>query len=432
MHTKIEYLNNLCRHLPAYATPPLSVSAACNLRFHPTSNVSSTISSILSGSAVILKDKVPFYLRPNNRFDIYPWTRFNNTLIQQVHGIAPEHGPSETMQAELFDVFKRLQTYLHSHYPSSVVTISRIIDGYMRFNPHLGREYLLTLKLDQIGRSPLYHRYHMIRELGPAVSVINLPSAPSSITLNVILPLQKVGTSFREFLQSFIYSGVEHGGRAKLHIVLVVFPTVSADEMKAQVRYLNSKTHPVSASLVVADGKYDYHRGVQVGVKSLGESDGLLFLADVNLRFSPEFFRRCRYNSQIEKRVYYPVAFQLYDWSFKAFSSNSNPPLSADTGRWDPQYFSHLCIYKKDFVKVGGYKEGQTSHRLFKAITSSHLDVFQAPDPDLFRSWTSKRCKDLEESKKRTCLNLKRAGLFEQADRADYLKELKMLQGRIL
>jgi len=380
---------------------------------------------------VLLKDKVPFYLRPRDRFDIYPWVRFNNTLIQPVYGIAPEHSPSESMQAELINVFERLQTYLRSRFPSSVVSVSRIIDGYMRFNPHLGREYLLTIKLDQNGKSPMYHRYHLIRELGPAMSVINLPSAPSSVTVNVILPLQKVGTSFREFLQSYIYSGVEHS-KNKMHIVLVVFPTVSADEVKAQVRYLNSNSHPVSASVVMVDEEYDFHRGIQSGVKSLSENNGLLFLADVNLRFGSDFFRRCRYNSQLEKRVYYPVAFQLYDWSFKGYSVHSNPPLSADTGRWDAQHFSHLCIYKKDYVKIGGYEENQNSRGLFKAITTSYLDVFQAPDPDLFRTWTSKRCKDLEESKAKTCLNLKRAGLFEQAERADYLKDLKMLRSKIL
>lgn len=213
---------------------------------------------------------------------------------------------------------------------------------------------------------------------------------------------------------------------------MVVFSQVLANEVESQLQTLISNTLPASASVVRVDGVYSYHKAVHEGVHSLQEEDSLVFIADVNLRFGPGFFRRCRLNSEMGKRVYYPVAFQLYDLNFKAYSHNSLPPLSPEKGRWDPQYFNHLCIYKRDFVIVGGYGDRQHSLQLFKAITRSHLDTMQAPEPGLFRTWTTKRCRDLQQNNMKTCLDLKRARLFDQSERADYLGELKNIRNSIL
>ena len=433
IHEKIKYLNDLCHELPAYAAPPLSVSAGCNLKFHPDFKISTKIQSLLSGTLVVHRNSVPFLLSPRERFDVFPWTRFNSSLVQEAYGITPERSPSTGMQAELSHVLKRLHNYIESQYSSSVVSISRILDGYMRFNPHLGREYILTLKLELSNEpKPVYRKYHMIRELSPILSIVNKPITSSSGVVNVILPLQKVGSSFTHFLLTYSHVGLQYEEN-RLHLVIVVFSQELADEVESHLRTFTSKTFPTSVSIVKLVDVYDYPKAIQAGMDSLQKSISLVFTADVNLRFGPGFFRRCRLNTELGRQVFYPVEFQLYDLNFKAYSNGAVPPISAEVGKWDQQYFNHLCIYKRDFYAVGGYENRQHSLQLFQAISKSHLNVMQAPEPGLFRTWTTKKCRDLKkQGDMKTCLDMKRAGLFEQPERASYLGELKSVKNKML
>ncbi len=433
VHRKIEHLNKLCHSLPPYATPPLSVSAGCNLKFHPHINSSATLSSVFHGTLLTPKHSIPFFLRPRDKFDIHPWLRFNNSALQEVHGIAPERSPSVTIKSELVPIFRKLKTYIQSEYAPKTVSIDQVMDGYMRYNPHYGREYVVTLKLElqaEPSKSE-YQKYHLVRELSPVLSVANEPIVSSSTTVNVILPLVNIGVSFNEFLLTYSHIGLQYD-KNKLHLVVVVFSETLAGKVKSYLRKFTSSNHPASVGVVTVEGSYSYIRGIHEGILSLHSKDSLVFIADVNLRFGPGFFRRCRLNSELGKRVYYPVAFKLYDINFNMYADGSIPPVSAEVGMWDHQYFSHLCIYKMDFEVVGGYKNREHSLHLFKAISRSHLDIMQAPEPGLFRIWTTKRCRSLKPDKMKACLSLKRAGLFEQSEKADYLGELKEMKSTIL
>ena len=64
---------------------------------------------------------------------------------------------------------------------------------------------------------------------------------------------------------------------------------------------------------------------------------------------------------------------------------------------------------------------------LFERVSSSgHLEVMQAPDPGLYHTWTTKKCKDIKSSSRRElCAGLQAAaGSVQNADLAEYIGEM--------
>lgn len=377
------------------------------------------------------KDEVQFYLRPRDKFDLHPWTRFNDSVIQEPYGISPERSPPASLSAEISQIVGKLRLHFSVKFAPDRVTINNIMDGYTRFNPHLGREYVVTLKMT-VGNQEkaMYRKYHLIRELDPRLSIIDQHIAPSSTVVNVILPLDRVDATFSDFLLSYGHIGLQH--RHKLHLVIIIFSADQAILVERVLRHFSANTSPVSASVVTAKGAFDHLKALGIGMESLRDENSLAFLADVNLRFDPGFFWRCRSNTELGKRVYFPSAFWLYKMSYSEYSSGRVPPILPWIGKWWTHHLWMMCIYKKDYTVAVDYQKRDFSVEIFEAIARGHVDIMQAPDPGLFRIWTNKNCKDLNWKRKTICLELKRARYFEQPEMADYLGELQNTKGNVL
>ena len=373
---------------------------------------------------MIRKDGVPFYLRPRDKFDLHPWTRFNDSKMQASYGISPERSPPIAIATEISHILDKLRVYCSSQFAPEAMEINHILDGYTRFNPHLGREYMFTLKLTvgNPGRVT-YRKYHLIRELDPRLSVINENITSSKTVINIVLPLRWVDNTLYDCLLSYSHIGLRYGDN-KLHLVVVVFSDNQATLVEKMMRNFTADSFPATISVVTASGIFDRLKALQIGMESLQDENSLAFLADVSLRFGPGFFRRCRSNTELGRRVYIPSAFWLYENNYRGYSDGRVPAILPWVGQWGGHHLWMMCIYKKDFSDVGGYLKRNYSVQLFEALSAGHVDIMQAPDPGLFKNWSDKKCNDLNLTKKNVCLALKRAGTFEQVTRIDYLEEL--------
>ena len=374
---------------------------------------------------------IPFYLKPTDKFDVQFWTRFNDSSVQKMDAVSPEFSPQASFVAEVRHVLGMLRPYIRAQYNQQDVEIKHLVDGYMRFNPHLGREYILTLQLSVAGTSK-YTRYHLVREIGPQVSVVDLPPVHPSPTVNVILPLEHVDNSFIEFLKSFGHIGLKYGPNV-VHLVVVVFTPQNADLAEETLRHFTAKTFSLSTSIATGAGGYNSLRGYDIGMATLPDTSSLAFLASVKLRFAPGFFRRCRSNPELGRRVYYPSAFWLYTLDRNHTADGTVPAIAPWTGQWAHYDFSMVCIYKKDYDSVGGYHNKKYSVDLFEAIVGSHFDVMKAPEPGLYMFWGERHCRRLSSPRRRKiCLNLKQRDQFEQVELADYLGGLVAIENNFI
>ena len=319
-----------------------------------------------------------------------------------------------------------LQSYLRVQLGSEAARISQVLDGYTRFDAHIGKEYLLTVKVLTKGAKPQYRKFHLIREVSPNFSLVEEEISLSRPTVHVILPLIKVDERLYNFLASYADIGLRYKEN-KLRLVVVVFNSAAAERVESIIDDFTKDTFSADVSIIMAIGAYNRLRGIEVAMATLGSGNSLVFLADVDVRFSSGFFRRCRSNAVLNHRVYFPVAFRPFNThSQHPFDSHHPPQIMPTSGEWGFHNFWLVCLYKADYDSVGGYKGSRYTVELFERLSSSrHLEVMHAPDPGLYHMWTSKKCKDIKSpSKREVCTGLQAAGSVQNADLAEYVGEM--------
>lgn len=431
LYTMVTYINSLCKLLPPSLAPPLSASVGCNLRLNPQlfsySNQSSVYSHLgyTPGGRVVIKDHHPLVHNPRSKFDLLPWTRFNNSQVQQIFSPSPQHFHLPSFRAEAVHTLNVLQSYVRTQLQSRTAHISHVLDGYTRFDPHVGREYLLSVKiLTNRGNPSLYKKFHLVRQVSPDFSLVEEHLSLSTPTVHVVLPLLKTDQRFKSFLASYADIGLRYKEN-RLHLVVVVFSEADAERAENIIDDFTKNTFSAKATIVTAVGTNSRLRGVEVAMETLESDNSLVFLADVDVRFSSGFFRRCRSNAILGHRVYFPVAFWLYDRP-QSLDAHYPPQIESTNGEWGYYNFWLACLYKADYDRIGGYKDSRYTVELFERASSSHqLEVMQAPDPGLYHLWSVKSCRELRSSaKKEICSRLLGPGRVERPDVAEYIGEM--------
>ena len=365
LHNMVGYLNKLCKLLPPNLAPPPSASVGCDLKLHPQVNqlnASSVFAHLgyTPGGKLLVKDYPPIVHNPRSKFDLLTWTRFNNSQVQAIFGPSPQHYPLPSFRQEILQVLNMLQSYVQTQFGSRVAQISHVLDGYTRFDPHIGREYLLTVKVLTNGASPQYRKFHLMREVTPNFALVEEGVSLSTPTVHVILPLMKIDERFHDFLASYADIGLRYKEN-RLHLVVVVFSYAAEEQIQTMVDDITRDTFPAQVSIVTAIGAFNRLRGIEVAIATLESDSSLVFLADVDVRFSSGFFRRCRSNAVLNHRVYFPVAFWLFDLHNRErpFDPHHPPRISPASGEWGYYNYWLVCLYKADFDSVGGYKDSR-------------------------------------------------------------------------
>lgn len=363
LHGMVSYLNKLCRLLPPNLAPPPLASVGCDLKLHPQLNqFNSSIYSHLGytpGSKLLVKDYPLVVHNPKSKFDLLTWTRFNNSQVQDLFGPSPQHLLLPSFRQEMLHVLNMLQSYVQVQLSTKAAKISHVLDGYTRFDPHIGREYLLTVKVLTNGARPQYRKFHLVREVTPDFSVVEEHISLSTPTIHVILPLIKIDERFYDFLASYADTGLRYKEN-KLHLIVVVFSYAAEEQIQTIVDDFTQDTFPAQLSIVTAIGAYNRLRGIEVAMATLESGNNLVFLADVDVRFSSGFFRRCRSNAILNHRVYFPVAFWLFDsHNQQPFDPHHPPRISPTSGEWGYYYYWLACLYKADYDSIGGYKDSR-------------------------------------------------------------------------
>ena len=424
LHNMSGYLNRLCDDLPNHVAPPPFASAGCNLKFAPHLDYSNLSVSQSHGSYLIRKKKLDYIHNPADKYDLTYWTRFDMQHVQELSKVTPQHGLFPGLKAEMHHIIKLLDPYLAAFYRPKTAKIIQIAEGYTRFTPFTGREYLLTLKLELDGSRDhiVTRKLRMMRPLSQEFTVVE-EHCYSSVPIHVILPVRRVDDRFRQFVAMLADVGLRRG--EKVHLIVVVFSETDANSVEMTVQEY-TKNYPNSkVSIAIGEGSYTRPRAVEIGMSLLKNTNDLAFLADIDVRILPGFFQRCRSNAVARRRVYFPAAFWLYNSDYRYSYSEERPTIAQWKGQWGYYNLLLACIFKTDYTAIGGYNGTQYSVQLFERAIKSHLDVMQAPDPNLFHVWSSKICGQLSTNRRDICRQMQNnAGSFDQTELTEYLAEL--------
>lgn len=417
-------LNDLCTTLKPHSAPPSTISASCDLKLHPhleyLNDQRAQRNHLGSAPGMFFSqvDSIPFVYRAKDKFDLLPWVRFNISQVQDMTSAFQQYPIGWQLHSELTSVLNTLHDYLRVGGRGSV---HNLLDGYVRYNPLVGREYILLVKTSkQVNKS-----FRLTRGLSALVSVAEHEVSTSQPTVHVLLPLADVNELFEEFLKNYAQFGLRYKEN-KLHLIIVIFSDHQKEQIEGAISRVTMDTVPASVTIVTSNGKYNRLRGVEDGVASLQGGNSLIFLADVSVRFGPGFFRRCRANTILNHQVYFPTAFWLYnaDQEMQVFRESAPQP-SSWSGEWVGYSFFLVCLFKEDYVSVGGYSNTKFSVTLFERLSKSHLEVVQAPDPGLFHLWSTRTCKGMtSHSRRKVCEGLRFRRYRDYADMADYVSDM--------
>uniref|UniRef100_A0A671PNM9 Hexosyltransferase n=1 Tax=Sinocyclocheilus anshuiensis TaxID=1608454 RepID=A0A671PNM9_9TELE len=271
-----------------------------------------------------------------------------------------------------------------------------LMAGIFRTERDKGTLYDLTFRENSV---PDFRRLVFFRPFAPLMKVKEELMDASQILINIIVPLADTVDAFRQFMQHFSDACIRQDGRT--HLTVVLFGSEKMHEVKGILDGMSRRMKYRNVTLIRLNEAFSRRRGLDVGARAWKRSNVLLFLCDVNIRFSAEFLNSCRMNTEPGQKVFYPVMFSLYNpeviYGQHIPSAEDQLVIRKDFGFWKDFDFGTTCQYRSDFINTGGFdvsvKGGATEDvHLYRKFLHSSLMVVRAPSRGLFHVWHPTVC----------------------------------------
>ncbi|XP_068721554.1 chondroitin sulfate synthase 3-like [Montipora capricornis] len=294
---------------------------------------------------------------------------------------------------------------------SGSMKIQKVNYGYQRFHPLYGIQHImqLTVKTEKKIRTEKTGKTRQIntsseRWFHTQLPFGNLlhsaePMTDTSSYVHFLVPLEGRLETFRRFMKNFEEICLKPRLMVKL-VVAYSSHVSSPDQHKAILKKYQDK-YPF-ADLIWIDVAGSFSRGIALSLAAdQFDRSALLFLCDVDLVFSKAFVDRCRMNTALGRRVYFPIMFSQFDPQI-SHTNNSLPDsyysVNKDAGIWRTYSYGPACIYHQDLHAVGGFDTrikgwGWEDVDLYeKFVNHTEIDVFRAADPNLIHIYHPVNC----------------------------------------
>lgn len=362
-------ISSICEKIPEGFGPPWQLLPTCSVQL--CSGGWTRVGVATYSTPFTVATKLPKVHNPLSLYELVPWEHFSTSTSHSITGLSPEHGLYSSFQSEIAGVVGLIEHHVNSGQGSTELRPVEVIQGYTRFSEEIGREYILDVMFVEADDESSVHnkRFRLLRPLSPDITMISETPPISDIIVNIILPVSEADQSFLNFMEWYYHTTL-HPTETGLHLILcVVGDTRTLFTVQTTVANL-TKLQPGSRTTILSGSPDLSPSGsLELGVSVLNSRD-LVFLADTSLRIRSFFFDSCRANTLPGRRVYYPIPYVMFD----------EPQGYPGPGRWGFYSYSFLCIYKSDFLRFS-----DSPKTLFKRISGSELELFQAPDPGLMR-----------------------------------------------
>ncbi|KAL4221926.1 hypothetical protein ACF0H5_017978 [Mactra antiquata] len=345
--------------------------------------------------------------KPANRYSVIQWTYFTDThvyLEDELTNIAEVTGANKL---DIVDVKKFCVEKLNEKYPSQYI-LKKIINGYRRFDPTRGMEYILDLLLlDKTNRnSETIKRVHLVRPLGK-VELVPMPYVTKGMMVAMILPLYPSDVAmFDSFIDLYTRACLETQELARL-IVALIYPRTSSGQAR--------KTDPFAAAKArINDISKKFDTKGMLSWKALEnvvsdinimdqlisefKTDGLILFTTVNVEMSGDltttYLNRVRGNTIKGEQVFFPMGF----WQYKPnLIYNKRPyPSSVEVGQrlglFDVKSHDHASFYLSDYQAARKTLSKKSEDIFSMFISYKKFHVFLAVEPNLKLKWMNISC----------------------------------------
>lgn len=350
---------------------------------------------------------LPAPFKPKNRFDVIHWQYFTATHLYFDSDYSNEKLLKGVNKMDVDEIISFSIQELNKRY-NKRYSFSHLVNGYRRFDPFRGMEYILDLSMHDTHASnvAVEKRVHLVRPLGQ-VEIIPMPYVTENTQVNLILPVSDEDKDeFGSFLDAYAHTCLDTGDNTNL---LIIFVYKNNSKMLK-----DDKFYVLKSMITYYDNKYQNKGKItwtKYETKETYVSD-LMLMDTITKRFSPEallmfcsvgmelttdFFNRVRMNNIIEWQVFFPIAF----WQYKPNLIYNKRPypttieLKRNVGHFDIYSYEHSSFYNKDFQNARKGLTWDESRKLdlFKLfLRQKKLHVFRAIEPTLKHRYKAIYC----------------------------------------
>ncbi len=414
--------NRVCKTIPQNYSAPISEMAAktCTLQAFNTCLPQPPITPGLLPK--------PFY--PLTKYELRSWEYFDPRSIFTSGASIPVLDIFGETEEEVQFILKKAVQAINRR-ESEEYRYQSLVNGYVRYSATHGREYILDVILSG-KHTRVQRRVNILRAHQPELIVLP-DSEPESMNemINVIVPLSKVNTRFTEFLSMYEELCLRMGENVRL-ILSVFGGTEDRKFISKSINKYIQKYPEAQYTIVTSQDTFTRGRALDLGMSVLNDTE-LAFLCDVDMTINQPFFDRCRLNTMLGQRVYYPEFFKYYnmDYVYRFKRKPMSYRIKREHGHWATYSYGMVCIYKADYSAIGGFDKGIVGWGgedvdLFMKVLRQKLQVLKAPDPALSHRYHEKHCgANLQPSQFQQCLSSRNEGLADRMQLAEYVLYLE-------
>ncbi|BFY97631.1 hypothetical protein BsWGS_00671 [Bradybaena similaris] len=360
---------------------------------------------------------IPEPYRPKNRFDVIRWDYFTETQIFFQDDFTNVRELTGVDKLDVQDIIKISMERLNEKH-SNKYLYSSLINGYRRFDPQRGMEYVLDLALEDTSipveaneehnfkKRVVDKRVLLVRPLGE-VEIVPMPYVTESARINIVLPVTvRDMDGWGVFLENYARLQADAGDNLALIIIYIYqqLPKAGEDDiysvLKSMSKYYDEKNEGGIKTVTInfaSNGTYVPEYTLLDSVSSHLDDDALIFMCTIGMLLNVELLNRVRINTIPGWQVFFPVGF----WQYKPNIIYEKKPFpteiefSSKTGHYDVLSYEHGSFYNSD------YKEARKSmieaellnydiYEMF--VRYGKLHVFRAVEPEFKHYYMHLEC----------------------------------------
>uniref|UniRef100_A0A8C8M034 Hexosyltransferase n=1 Tax=Oncorhynchus tshawytscha TaxID=74940 RepID=A0A8C8M034_ONCTS len=354
---------------------------------------------------------------PKTRFEVINWEYFTEEHIYSCSDNAPKCELHGANWADVSAVLETAVKHLNEHYQPQLRFKKRhLLNGYRRFDPTRGMEYVLDLALEaftQKGHSQVIaKRVSLLRPLS-TIEIIPMPYVTEATQVQVILPVTAREQDFvGNFLDMYAMNTLDTHDNVLLTFLFVYNPfdaqRVSQSDVfagiKAMIGEVEKRYGDVRIPWISVKTEVPSQVKLMDIISKKHPVDTLFFLASVWTEVNADFLNRCRMNAISNWQVFFPTHFQEFSQTILYRDQQTMASFPAEAlrdGRFDRHVFEEACFYNTDYMasrtKMAAdildndeLLESMDVYEIF--VRYSGLHVFRAVEPALVQKYVRRAC----------------------------------------
>lgn len=359
---------------------------------------------------------IPAPSKAKNRFDIIRWDYFTETQIYFDTDFSTVRPLVGVDKEDVDEVIEHSVKKLKETYPK--LKYKGLENGYRRFDPARGMEYLLDIKVvNPDDNEEDLKRVQLLRPLS-VVELVPMAYVTEAAKVYLVLPVTAADReAVVQFLDYYARACLDTNDNSNLIIVFIY--KESSDEnhfaiLKSMMTYYESKytkgarmTWTSLEKAKLQPGQDGFDLMLVDSMTSTLPSNALIMLCSVGMELSSELLNRVRMNTIVNQQVFFPIAFYEYkpNLIYESRPFPTHIDILKNVGHFDESAFDHSSFYAADYqaARTAAPKDATSTADLFELFVKygdEKLHVFRAVEPSLRQHWKELKCENRRQTKR--------------------------------